>query len=73
MTIAIKRVCGQAAPVQVQKGTSEPEINVRDTMMSSPCWEVIIMSLVISVTVSAQGAEIIFEKHLQIEQVTESS
>lgn len=73
MTIAIKKVCVRAAPVQVWKGTSEPDIRVRDTMMSSPCWEVITMSLVISVTVSAYGAEIIFGKHLQIGQDTESS
>ena len=41
-------------------------------MMSSPCWEVIIISTVIALTVSAKGAVVVCEKHLWIVYITEN-
>lgn len=57
--------------MQVWKGASDPEIKVGVSMISSPCWEVIIISPVITVIMSARGVEIVSEKHLLIVQITE--
>lgn len=53
--------------------TFEPEIKDLDAMMSSPCWEVIIISTVIVLTVSATGVEVVCEKHLWIVDITENN
>ena len=68
-----KTAGAMATPVQVWEGASEPEIKFWDAIMSSPWCKIISKSPVISVASSAQGVEMIFEKHLQIVQITESN
>ena len=55
--------------MQEWKAASEPDIKVGASMISSPSWEVIIISPGIVVTVSARGAESVLEKHLLIVKV----
>jgi hypothetical protein len=56
----------------VERG-NEPKIKVWNTMMSSPYWEVIIPSPVISLAILSEGVEIILKKYLCIVQITESN
>lgn len=54
-----------------RRAASDPDLNAWGAMISSPWWKIIILSPVTSVTTPIQGAEIIFEIHVQVVQTTE--
>lgn len=61
-------VDAQTAPVQVWKGPLKPALKLW-VSISSLCWEVIIISSLVAVTMSAMRMEHVCEDHLIVQIV----